>query len=202
MTVDYARTPTARANRERKAAALADTCRALGVTAAGIDVGGGRRREVWKAAGLTRAPSEDTWHLTATLLGPEPEPTPARETAPARRRSRSVCVYGCEGPVRQYVRGTFCEAHAPAPAPTPPPGTTAADLREKRGRSGSAPSWTVLDDRAVPPASGARRLRRSGRHEPPRTPVEVGEEVVTVDERCGSCDGPINQQTGECRCSD
>lgn len=155
MTVDYARTPTARANRERKAAALADTCRALGVTAAGIDVGGGRRREVWKAAGLNRAPSEDTWHLTATLLSPEPEPTPTREPSPARRRSRSVCVYGCEGPVRQFVRGTFCEAHAPAPAPTPPPGTTAADLREKRGRSGSAPSWTVLDDRAV--ATGKRR---------------------------------------------
>jgi len=71
--VDFAHTATAEANRDRKAAALAAKARELGLTAADLDVGGGHRRVVWKAAGLSRAPShEETWFAAAVLLGLDP----------------------------------------------------------------------------------------------------------------------------------
>lgn len=137
-TIDFAHTPTARANRERKAHALATACLELGVTATGIDVGGGRRRDVWRAAGLKRNPSEDTWHVTATILNDLTPPNPTTtststttHTAPdLPPRARGECLYGCAGPARLYMRGWRCPEHAPAPPPTPPVGTTAAERRE------------------------------------------------------------------------
>lgn len=63
-----------------------------------------------------------------------------------------VCRYGCPGPARLYMGGRLCTDHAPPPQPSPPPGST---LAERRGLTGTAPSHTVLDDRAI--TTGKRR---------------------------------------------
>lgn len=128
--VDYANTAHARENRERKATALAAAARQLSVTSNGIAIGGGRRRVVWKAAGLDRSPSEDTWAATAALLG-EPEPRTPR--GPQRR----LCRYRDGRQAGLYLGGWLCDEHAPwahgsGRPPTPPPGSTAEDLRARR----------------------------------------------------------------------
>ena len=154
-TIDFAHTPTARANRERKANVLATVRLELGITPTDLDIGGGRRRDAWRAAGLTRNPSEDTWHVTATILNELTPPAPTTTHTDLPARARGECLYGCPGSARLYMRGWLCPEHAPPPPPTPPAGTTAAEIRAARGLGGESPSWTVLDDRAV--ASGKRR---------------------------------------------
>ncbi len=70
--VDYAHTAAAEVNRDRKATALAAAARELGLCADDVAVGGGHRRQVRRAAGITREPSEETWHCVAVLLGLDP----------------------------------------------------------------------------------------------------------------------------------
>ena len=116
--VDYAHTARARANREQKASALAAACARLGVSSSGIAVGGGHRREVWRAAGLTRAPSEETWSVVAAILGPD-VPAPAAVAARPRtvRPSGSGpgrCRHGHDAPSRFYMGGWLCAEHSPA----------------------------------------------------------------------------------------
>jgi len=161
--VDYAHTARARANREQKASALAAACARLGVSSSGIAVGGGHRREVWRAAGLTRAPSEETWSVVAEILGPVPTeaPSEARSSASAPRSVRPSgsgphrCRYGHDAPARLFMGGWLCAEHGPPPAPVPPPGSTLAERRARRGGWVGAPSSTVVDERAI--ASGKRR---------------------------------------------
>jgi hypothetical protein len=127
--VDYANTATAQANREAKAAALASAARALGIAPGGLTVGTGHRRTVWKAAGLTRSPSEDTWHVAAQLLA---------TAAPALGQQQRPCRYGDGRPAHLYLGGWLCDEHAPwartGGIPVPKPGTTLDDLRARRSQ--------------------------------------------------------------------
>ena len=121
--MDYAHTPHAEHNRRLKAQALAEAARSLGVPARDLAAGGGRRRDVARAAGISRAPSEATWALAAETLGPDPVPV----SSPRVRG----CRYGCAGPARFFLMGWLCVSHAPPP-PAPNPGPTLADLLARR----------------------------------------------------------------------
>jgi hypothetical protein len=166
--VDYAHTALARENREKKAAALAATARRIGVGTAGIAIGGGRRRDVWRAAGLDRSPSEDTWHLVHQLLTASPPAGPAPVHAPGPSRASSCNAPACDADsTHLYPSGWWCDAHSPWGRR----GLTRSDpnriagqpcelerLRTARGittTSHQTPAQTVVDDRAI--ASGKRR---------------------------------------------
>ncbi|MCR6706591.1 MAG: hypothetical protein NVV66_18515 [Cellulomonas sp.] len=162
--VDYAHTRQARENREAKATVLAATARSMGVTTAGIQIGGGRRRGVWRAAGLERSPSEETWHLVHQLLAADP-PTPALATA---RGCKPCNTPGCQAPdTHLYPSGWWCDPHSPwgrrglaASDPNRVPGQPCelTRLRQARGITAAAyatPAMTVVDERAI--ASGKRR---------------------------------------------
>lgn len=167
--VDYAHTAHARENRERKAVALADSMRRLGVSVEGIAVGGGMRRTVWRDAGLDRSPSEETWHLVHQLLAAVQEPVvaPSAERASTGRR---CTVPACSSTdAHPYAEGWRCDPHSPwgrdgmsSPDPArawPPTGPCELDrLRAARGITEisypPAPQ-TVVDERAI--ATGKRR---------------------------------------------
>lgn len=168
MTVDYAHTRTAGQRRLEKAAALAAAARALDVGAPGLAVGVGRRREVWKAAGLKRPPSEDTWLAVVDVLGLSVEL--GRAPGPAKS---GTCLFHPDRHGRFYLGGYRCEECSPAAVagrtvPRPPPGTTFAD-RLAAARS-TAPvelqPWVVAAREASPAhrsGSAAARARLATR---------------------------------------
>ncbi len=140
--IDWAHTQKAEHDRREKAAALAAAARELGVPVAGIAVGGGRRRDVRKRAGIATA-SEATWHLVHELLTAsspsDRHPTPARGVDADEPRSCGRCGATSTPavPVRFYPAGWRCTPCSPAALaghviPSPRPGTTAADLRSRR----------------------------------------------------------------------
>lgn len=160
--VDYAHTRQARENREAKATALAATARAMGVTTTGIAIGGGRRRDVWRAAGLDRSPSEETWHLVHQLLDA------GTTAAAAARRCKPCNVPTCRAAdTHLYPSGWWCDPHSPwarrgltRSDPNRIPGQPCEldRLRAARGfteTSHTTPTSTVVDDRAI--AAGKRR---------------------------------------------
>ncbi|UJP39344.1 hypothetical protein [Cellulomonas palmilytica] len=164
--VDYAHTALARENRERKARALADSMRRLGVTVEGIAVGGGMRRTVWRDAGLDRSPSEETWHLVHQLLAAVQEPVvaPSAERASTGRR---CTVPACSSTdAHPYAEGWRCDPHSPwarrglpRADPNRVPGVPCELDRLRAARAIAAtshplPTSTVVDDRAI--ASGKR----------------------------------------------
>ena len=164
--VDYAHTRQARENREAKATTLAATARAMGVTTAGIAIGGGRRRDVWRAAGLDRSPSEETWHLVHQLL--LTAGTTTATAVAAARRCKPCNVPACRADdTHLYPSGWWCDEHAPwarrgltRSDPNQVPGEP-CELTRLRSARGLTPSShtpqtsTVVDDRAI--ASGKRR---------------------------------------------
>lgn len=133
QAVDFAHTRAAEHRRLAKAEALAAHARLLGVDADGLAAGTGNRRRVWKAAGLKRAPSEDTWLAVVDVLGlPRTPQRPA--SVPA-----GCCLWHPDRPGRLYLGGYRCDDCSPAAlagrvVPTPPAGTTAADRLAARGR--------------------------------------------------------------------
>lgn len=152
MTADYAHTRHANENRQAKAEALAGEARRRGVPVAGLNLGGGRRRDVRLALGFPSV-SEETWHLVVSMLAQDPPPPPA----PVRG-----CRCGGPGPTRLYLAGFLGPCCAPPAPPTPPAGTTLVELRSARGiapEGFSPPKTTLIDDRAI--ASGKRRAHRS-----------------------------------------
>jgi hypothetical protein len=96
---DYANTAHARENRARKATALADTARRLGIRRSAIERGGGTRGRVWREAGLARAPSIATWAAVVELLRGDPEPD-----GPAQ-----ACVNHPDRAGRLYLGGLLCD---------------------------------------------------------------------------------------------
>jgi hypothetical protein len=168
MPVDYAHTALARENREKKAAALAAAARRLGVGTAGVAVGGGRRRDVWRAAGLDRSPSDDTWQLVRKLLAASPPADLAQVHTPGPARASSCNAPACDADsTHLYASGWWCDAHSPwgrrgltRSDPNRVPGQPCEldRLRTARGittTSHQTPAQTVVDERAI--ASGKRR---------------------------------------------
>lgn len=159
MKVNYAHTRTADQNRLAKAEALAAAARELGVGANGLAPGTGGRRRVWKAAGLTRAPSEDTWLAVVDVLGLPS--VAARELGPA---AGGPCLFHPDRPGRLYLGGYRCGECSPAALagrtrPVPPPGTTAADRLAARGRVAvDAEPWVIAAKKRDRSAVGRARL--------------------------------------------
>lgn len=172
MTVDYAHNHRAERNRHAKATALAAVARQLGVTSSSLAVGRGRRRDVWKAAGLTRAPSEDTWLAVVDVLGLD-------EPAPLRGPGRGTCLWHPDRPGRLYLGGWRCGECSPAalagrPTVRPPAGTTLADRRDTRAGGAAVDElepWIVAARRtgrtAAARAELATRVYRRGRSSKP-----------------------------------
>lgn len=103
--VDYAHTPQALADRAVKAQALADAAASLGVTVDRLAPGGGMRRTVWKAAGLLRAPGEETWTAACELVAVAP---------PRVRRTQPCNTPGCTTEdTHLYPSGWWCDPHSP-----------------------------------------------------------------------------------------
>jgi hypothetical protein len=168
VTVDYAHTSTAERRRLEKAEALAAAARSLEVGASGLTVGGGRRRDVWKAAGLKRPPSEDTWLAVVDVLG-LPDAT-GRAPGPAKS---GTCLFHPTRPGRLYLGGYRCEDCSPATlaghtVPRPPPGTTFVE-RIAAARSATPTDfepWVVAAREASPAhraGSAAARARLATR---------------------------------------
>jgi len=172
-SIDYAHTRTAEQNRLAKAEALAAAARELDVDANGLAVGTGNRRRVWKAAGLKRAPSEDSWMAVVDLLGLPP--VAGRALGPAVTGS---CLFHPDRPGRLYLGGHRCAECSPAALagrtrPVPPPGTTAAD--RLAARAGAAvvdaePPWVTAAKKRDRSAAGrarlATRVYQRGLHHP------------------------------------
>lgn len=142
--VDYARTRVALENRQKKAHALVAAMRRLGVTDAGIAVGGGQRRTVWREAGLDRSPSEDTWLVVHELLAHEPVPAPAPATATPR--SQRCNHPSCGAETHLYPSGWWCDPHSPwgrrgqtASDPNRVPGQPCELTRLRQARGITAP---------------------------------------------------------------
>jgi ribosomal protein L34E len=82
----FAHTPTAAANRERKATALAAAAASLGVRVYELTMAGGtfagaeRRKRIRKVAGITAAPSVETWERALGLLEAAERTVPGAST--------------------------------------------------------------------------------------------------------------------------
>lgn len=169
MTSAYAHTRTAEQNRLAKAEALAAAARELGVDANGLAVGTGNRRRVWKAAGLKRAPSEDSWMAVVDLLG-----LPAAARRALGPAAGGPCLFHPDRPGGLYLGGYRCTECSPAALagrtrPVPPPGTTAADrLAARAGVAVDAEPWVIAakkrDRSAVGRARLATRVYERGLH--------------------------------------
>jgi hypothetical protein len=152
---DFAHTARAARDRDKKAAALA--ARTLGVPAAGLALGAGRRRGVRLAAGFASV-SEETWFATVQLLAADQPP--ANPPARAPRCSVPACV---ALDAELYPCGWRCLPHSPAAVagrvvPAPPADSTLTALRAARGINPGAVSpsrSTAVDERAI--ASGKCR---------------------------------------------
>jgi hypothetical protein len=128
VTTDYANTAYARDNRAKKAQALADTARRLGIRRTSLERGGGARGQVWREAGLARSPSLATWAVTLELLGPDPVPGPPALT----------CYVHPDRPAHLYLGGPLCDEEcapwrvAGRPRPAPPAESSFTALRDRR----------------------------------------------------------------------
>lgn len=98
MVTDYAQTPHARENRERKATALAGAAARLGLQPFELRLVGGtvadaERREVVRLeAGLTRRPSVETWARAIALLDARSREIPGTHPCQAAGCGASVRV--------------------------------------------------------------------------------------------------------------